>query len=75
LIPRQNGAFPDIYLWAWHFDANGDFAGNPPATGSNFGDSPESAKFTSNGDGTYTFNFGVVQDFFNDPGITTIDSL
>ncbi len=73
--PQAEWGVSDIYLWAWHFDANGDFAGNPPATGSNFGDSPESAKFTSNGDGTYTFNFGVVQDFFNDPGITTIGFL
>ena len=73
--PQSEWGVDDIYLWAWHFDADGEFSGNPDATGSDFGNSPETAKFTDNGNGTYTYDFGVIQDFFSDPGITTIGFL
>ena len=65
----------DIYLWAWHFDSQGNQINNPVATGTDFGNSPETAKFTNNGDGTYTYNFGTPQSFFDNTGITRIGYL
>lgn len=73
--PNTEWGVSDIYLWAWHFDSNGTQINNPTATGTDFGNSPESAKFTNNGDGTYTYDFGLPQDFFNNTGITQIGYL
>lgn len=55
--PQASWSVPDIYLWAWYFDENEEFAGNSSATGSDFSNSPETAKFTDNGDGTYSYSF------------------
>lgn len=65
----------DIYLWSWHIDEAGVQINNPEATGTNFGNSPESARFANNGDGTYTYDFGRPTDFFNNTGIATIGFL
>ena len=64
----------DVYLWAWYYDANGNFAGNPPQTGSDFGNSPETAKFVDNGDGTFSYTFTPTM-FYNATGITRIGLL
>ncbi len=73
--PSAEWGVTDIYLWAWHFDTNGTQFNNPTATGNDFNNSPETAKFTNNMDGTYTFDFGVIQDFFNNTGIARIGFL
>ena len=73
--PQAAWGVSDIYLWAWHFDSNGNQINNPTATGTDFGNSPETAKFSPNGDGTYTYNFGKPQDFFNNTGISRIGYL
>lgn len=73
--PNTEWGVSDIYLWAWHIDINGTQFNNPTATGNDFNNSPESAKFTNNGDGTYTYDFGLPTDFFNNTGIATIGYL
>ncbi|MDO1501603.1 alpha-amylase family glycosyl hydrolase [Winogradskyella maritima] len=65
----------DIYLWAWHFNSAGTQINNPSATGSDFFNSPETAKFTDNGDGTYSYNFGVPETFFNSTDVAEIGFL
>ncbi|WP_031428190.1 alpha-amylase family glycosyl hydrolase [Flavimarina sp. Hel_I_48] len=74
LDAQQAWGTTDVYLWAWHFDANGDFVGNPDATGTDFGNSPESAKFTNNNDGTYSYTF-TPTTFYNDTEISSIGVL
>ncbi|MGB3774660.1 MAG: alpha-amylase family glycosyl hydrolase, partial [Leeuwenhoekiella sp.] len=64
----------DVYLWAWYFDSGGNFVGNPDATGSDFGNSPETAKFTDNGDGTYSYIL-TPSEFYNDTDISQIGVL
>lgn len=73
--PVAQWGVSDIYLWAWHFDGSGNQINNPDAIGFDFGNSPETAKFNNNGDGTYTFDFGLPQTFFNNTGISTIGYL
>ena len=73
--PNASWGVSDIYLWAWHIDTNGTQFNNPTATGNDFGNSPETAKFTNNGDGTYTYDFGLPTDFFNNTDIATIGFL
>lgn len=73
--PVSSWGVNDIYLWSWHIDENGTQINNPTATGTDFGNSPSTALFTNNGDGTYTFNFGRPTDFFNNTGIATIGFL
>ncbi|OZV69349.1 alpha-amylase family glycosyl hydrolase [Winogradskyella aurantia] len=73
--PVAEWGVSDIYLWAWHFDSSGNQINNPDAIGFDFGNSPETAKFTNNGDGTYTFDFGLPQDFFDNTGISSIGYL
>ncbi|MGB7396117.1 MAG: glycosyltrehalose trehalohydrolase, partial [Pricia sp.] len=72
--PQAEWGVADIYLWAWYFDAEGNFAGNASATGSDFGNSPETALFTDNGDGTYSYSF-VPTTFYDASGITQIGFL
>ncbi|NAS31350.1 T9SS type A sorting domain-containing protein [Flavobacteriaceae bacterium R38] len=55
--PMASWGVSDIYLWAWYFDQNGDFGGNALQTGNNFNNSPDTARFTNNGDGTYSYSF------------------
>ncbi len=64
----------DVYLWAWHYDANGNQINNPEATGTDFINSPESAKFTDNGDGTYSYTF-TPTTFYDATGISRIGLL
>ncbi|RCT53906.1 alpha-amylase family glycosyl hydrolase [Winogradskyella sp. KYW1333] len=73
--PSAEWGVSEIYLWAWHIDKNGTQFNNPTATGNDFGNSPETAKFTNNGDGTYTYDFGLPTDFFNNTDIATIGFL
>ncbi|TCK65189.1 putative secreted protein (Por secretion system target) [Winogradskyella wandonensis] len=73
--PITEWGVSDIYLWAWHITDNGTQINNPTATGTDFSNSPETAKFTNNNDGTYSFNFGIPTDFFNNTGIATIGFL
>ncbi|TDQ33262.1 alpha-amylase family glycosyl hydrolase [Zeaxanthinibacter enoshimensis] len=72
--PMAEWGVNDLYLWAWYFDSAGNFAGNAQATGIDFGNSPESAKFTDNGDGTYSYTF-TPAIFYNDTGISRIGLL
>ncbi|HEA31119.1 MAG TPA: T9SS type A sorting domain-containing protein [Leeuwenhoekiella sp.] len=71
---QQAWGTSDVYLWAWYFDANGDFVGNPDATGSDFGNSPETAKFNDNGDGTYSYSL-TPSTFYDATGISQIGVL
>lgn len=64
----------DVYLWAWHYDTNGNQINNPDATGTDFNNSPETAKFTNNGDGTYSYTF-TPTTFYDDTGISRIGLL
>ncbi|MBO6605730.1 alpha-amylase family glycosyl hydrolase [Psychroserpens sp.] len=64
----------DLYLWAWHFDSNNIQINNPTATGTDFFDSPETARFTNNGDGTYSY-FLTPTTFYANTGINTIGFL
>ena len=73
--PNTSWNVSDIYLWAWHIDENGTQINNPSATGTDFFNSPSTALFTNNGDGTYTFDFGIPSDFFNNNNIATIGFL
>ncbi len=73
--PQMEWGVSDIYLWAWHFDSNGVQINNPTATGNDFNNSPETAKFVNNMDGTYTYDFGTPQDFFDNTGISEIGYL
>ncbi|MEM6516012.1 MAG: alpha-amylase family glycosyl hydrolase [Bacteroidota bacterium] len=73
--PQTEWGVTDIYLWSWHFQEDGTQINNPTATGNNFGNSPQTALFTNNGDGTYSFDFGIIQDFFNDTDVATIGFL
>ena len=72
--PQTEWGVSDLYLWAWYFDGNGDFAGNPSATGTDFNNSPETARFTNNGDGTYSYSFTPTV-FYNDTNISRIGLL
>ena len=73
--PVAQWGVSDIYLWAWHFNSGGTQFNNPTATGTNFGNSPETAKFTNNGDGTYSYNFGIPETFFNSTDVAEIGFL
>ncbi|MAZ28329.1 MAG: alpha-amlyase [Cytophagaceae bacterium] len=64
----------DVYLWAWYYDLNDEYVGNSPQTGSNFGSSPETAKWTNNGDGTYSFVL-TPDDFYATTGIGRVGFL
>ncbi|MGB5943327.1 MAG: alpha-amylase family glycosyl hydrolase [Leeuwenhoekiella sp.] len=70
----NNGTSDDVYLWAWHFDNSGTQINNPPAVGTDFGNSPETAKFVNNGDGTYSYKLTPTA-FYNNTGITRIGVL
>ncbi|WP_394748205.1 alpha-amylase family glycosyl hydrolase [Spongiimicrobium salis] len=63
-----------IYLWAWYFDREGNFGANSPQTGNDFNNSPDTALFTDNGDGTYSYTF-TPTTFYNTTGIGTIGFL
>ena len=73
--PQAEWGVADIYLWAWHWQADDTQVNNPTATGTDFNNSPATAQFTNNGDGTYTFDFGVIQDFFNSTDVARIGFL
>lgn len=73
--PIAEWGVSDIYLWAWHFDTDGNQINNPDAIGFDFGNSPETAKFTNNGDGTYTYDFGLPINYFDNTGIAEIGYL
>ncbi|WP_411767305.1 alpha-amylase family glycosyl hydrolase [Winogradskyella sp. A3E31] len=73
--PVTEWGVSDIYLWAWHFNSSGTQINNPSATGSDFGNSPETAKFTDNMDGTYSYNFGVPETFFASTDVAEIGFL
>ncbi|WP_299117725.1 alpha-amylase family glycosyl hydrolase [uncultured Winogradskyella sp.] len=73
--PNTSWNETDIYLWAWHFDDNDNQINNPTATGTDFSNSPETAKFTNNGDGTYSFNFGKPEDFFANPSYNGVSRI
>lgn len=72
--PLTQWGVSDIYIWAWHFDANGNQINNPPAVGNDFGNSPESAKFTRLNETTFAYTF-TPTDFFNNTGISRIGYL
>ena len=72
--PQAEWGVSELYLWAWYFDGNEDFAGNPSATGTDFNNSPETARFTNNGDGTYSYSF-TPTSFYNDTNISRIGLL
>lgn len=72
--PQTEWGVPNLYLWAWYFDANGVEAGNASATGTDFNNSPESARFTNNGDGTYSYSFTPTV-FYSDTNISRIGLL
>lgn len=55
--PQTEWGVTELYLWAWYFETNGTNAINPSATGTDFNNSPETARFTNNGDGTYSYSF------------------
>lgn len=69
--PQSAWGVSDLYLWAWHFDENGNQINNPTATGNDFGNSPETAKFTNNMDGTYTYTL-TPTTFYNNTNISRI---
>ena len=69
--PQSAWGVSDLYLWAWHFDENGNQINNPTATGNDFGNSPETAKFSNNMDGTYTYTL-TPTTFYNNTNITRI---
>lgn len=71
---QQEWGTSEVYLWAWYFDSNGNFVGNPEATGSDFSNSPETAKFTANGDGTYSYTL-TPTTFYNATEISQIGVL
>ncbi|WP_188372781.1 alpha-amylase family glycosyl hydrolase [Winogradskyella haliclonae] len=73
--PNTEWSVSDIYLWAWHFDNDGTQINNPTAVGNDFGNSPETAKFTDNGNGTYSFNFGKPEDFFANPNYNGVSRI
>lgn len=73
--PQASWGVDDIYLWAWHFDEFGDQINNPSAIGNDFSNSPGTALFTDNGDGTYTYDFGMPTTYFNNTNIATIGFL
>lgn len=64
----------DLYLWAWHEDATGTFVANASNTGSDFANSPTTAKFTNQTDGTYTYTF-TPSSFYNTTDVVTIGLL
>ncbi|NNF19990.1 MAG: T9SS type A sorting domain-containing protein [Flavobacteriaceae bacterium] len=69
--PVSEWGTPDLYLWAWYNpDSNGADA---PSNGS-WTDSDEAAKFTDNGDGTYSYVF-TPTTFYGATGITEIGLL
>jgi len=72
--PVEAWGVTDIYLWAWYFDANGDFGGNAPETGTDFGNSPNTALFTDNGDDTFSYTF-VPTSFYDASEISRIGFL
>ncbi len=69
--PQTAWGVTDLYLWAWHFDENGSQINNPTATGTDFGNSPETAKFTNNMDGTYTYTL-TPTTFYDNTNISRI---
>ncbi len=69
-IPWTGG----VYLWSWHFDSTGTQINNPEAIGTNFNNSPETARFTDNGDGTFSYTI-TPTDFYDNTGITRIGYL
>ena len=72
--PVAQWGVSDIYLWAWHFDSNDVQINNPTATGTDFFDSPETAKFTDNMDGTYSYTL-TPTTFYENTGISRIGYL
>ncbi|MGY3794181.1 alpha-amylase family glycosyl hydrolase [Aquimarina sp. 433] len=66
----------DLYLWAWYFDLNDDFAGNAPNNG-DWTDSSNATTpqvFTANGDGTYSITL-TPTTFYGATGIGRIGML
>jgi hypothetical protein len=72
--PVAQWGVSDLYLWAWHIDENDQQINNPTATGSDFFNSPSTAQFTNNGDGTYSY-FMTPTTFYNNTNIKTIGVL
>lgn len=72
--PVAEWGVTDLYLWAWHIDENDNQINNPTATGTDFFNSPETAKFTDNGDGTYSY-FLTPTTFYDNTNIKTIGML
>ena len=69
-----NAGEPDnIYLWAWYFDLNGNFAGDSPTNG-DWTDSNESQILTNNGNGTYSITL-TPTDFYGTTGISQMGML
>lgn len=69
--PMTEWGVNDLYLWAWYNPDGG--GGDAPGNGS-WGDSGESAKFTPQGDGTYTFTM-VPTTYYGTTGIEKIGFL
>ena len=63
----------DVYLWAWYFDSDGNFAGNSPTNG-DWTNSSESQKLTNNGNGTFSYTL-TPDAFYGDTGISQIGML
>mgnify|MGYP003630955541 FL=1 len=63
-----------VYLWTWHYNSSGTQINNPEAIGTDFGNSPESARFTNNGDGTYSYVLKPTE-FYKNTGISRIGLL
>ncbi|MDT0558936.1 alpha-amylase family glycosyl hydrolase [Ichthyenterobacterium sp. W332] len=63
----------DVYLWAWYFDSNGNFADNSPTNGE-WTNSSETQIMTNNGDGTFSYTLTPTL-FYGDTGISQIGML
>ncbi|MFI8378248.1 alpha-amylase family glycosyl hydrolase [Leeuwenhoekiella sp. NPDC079379] len=63
-----------VYLWSWHYDSTETQINNPEAIGTDFSNSPESARFTDNGNGTYSYTLKPTE-FYDNTGISRIGLL